>query len=222
MPPHPGAARVLRLVSLDLDGTLIHPAIFNVVADGLGFGEPLQRSYELYVKGEMSLEDAFHHDYRHFVGREVAAMHEVLRASRAWTPGIAEAVARLRAAGLKVVVTTDQPRFLAETTRWFGVEDVVCSEAEVRHGRVTGVVQPSFEKWPNLERHLKAWRIDPAEVAHVGNGTNDIPVFERVGFSVGVNALSPRVYEAARASVPEVRDFGEVADVLLARHATRA
>ena len=208
---------MLRLVSLDLDGTLIHPAIFNVVADGLGFGEPLQRSYEAYVKGEMGLEEAFHHDYRHFVGREVAAMHAVLRDSKAWTPGIADAVARLKDAGLKVVVTTDQPRFLAETTKWFGVDDVVCTEAEVRHGRATADVRPSFAKWPNLERHLKAWRIDPKDVAHVGNGTNDIPVFEKVGFSVGVRALSPSVDAAAEASVPDMADLGEVADVLLAR-----
>lgn len=208
---------MLRLVSLDLDGTLIHPAIFNVVADAMGFGAPLQRSYEAYVKGEMSLEEAFHHDYGFFVGREVAAMHAVLRESRDWTPGIPEAVARMKDAGLKVVVTTDQPRFLAETTKWFGVDDVVCTEAEVRHGRATADVRPSFDKWANLERHLKAWRIHPKEVAHVGNGTNDIPVFEKVGFSVGVRALSPSVYAAAKASVPDMRELGEVADLVLAR-----
>lgn len=206
---------MLRLVSLDLDGTLIHPAIFNVVADAMGFGEPLQWSYEEYVAGRMSLEDAFFHDYKHFVGREVAAMHAALRQSRAWTPGIPEAVARMKEAGLKVVVTTDQPRFLAETTKWWGVDDVVCTEAEVRHGRVTGEVRPTFEKWPNLERHLKAWRIDPRHVAHVGNGTNDIPVFEKVGHSVGVRALSPRVYDAAKTSIPDMGDLGEVADVLV-------
>jgi len=64
----------LKLVSLDLDGTLIHPAIFNAVADALGFGEPLQWSYQEYVAGRMSLEDAFHHDYKHFVGRSVSEM----------------------------------------------------------------------------------------------------------------------------------------------------
>lgn len=210
---------MLRLVSLDLDGTLIHPAIFNVVADGLGFGEPLQRSYEAYVAGRMSLEEAFWHDYKFFVGRDVDEMHRVLRASKDWTPGIADAVARLKQAGLRVVVTTDQPRFLAECTRWFGVDDVVCTEAEVRHGRVTGEVKSEFAKWPNLERHLKAWKVDPRDVVHVGNGTNDIPVFERVGFSVGVNALSPLVNQAAKASIPRVHDFGEVADLVLAARA---
>ena len=206
----------LKLVSLDLDGTLIHPAIFNVVADAMGFGEPLQRSYEAYVKGEMSLEEAFHHDYRHFVGRSVSGMRAVLRETPRWTAGVAEAVARWQEAGAKVVVTTDQPRFLADATReLFGVDHLVCTEAEVRHDRVTGEVHPEFAKWPNLERHLKAWRVDPRHVVHVGNGTNDIPVFERVGGAVGVNALSPSVYAAADASVERLDDMRQVAELTL-------
>ena len=208
----------LRLVSLDLDGTLIHPAIFNAVADALGFGEPLAWSYQEYVAGRMSLEEAFRHDYKFFVGRSVEEMHEALRESKAWTPGIAEAVAAMKAAGLRVIVTTDQPDFLAETTLdFFGVDDVVCSPAEVRHGRVTASVFPEFEKWPNLERYLRARKVDASHVAHVGNGTNDVPVFERVGFSLAVNALHPSVVQAADASIDRVRDFREVAAALLPR-----
>lgn len=205
----------LRLVSLDLDGTLIHPAIFNAVADAMGFGEPLQRSYEAYVSGEMTLEQAFHHDFAHFVGRDVQAMRDVLDRSEAWTAGIEEAVARFHAAGVRVIVTTDQPRFLAEATLRFGVDAVVCSEADLRHGRVTDAVYPSFNKWQNLERHLRARRVDPADVAHVGNGTNDIPVFQKVGLAVAVNALDPSVSAAAVHDIPELQDLNEVADILL-------
>lgn len=205
----------LKLVSLDLDGTLIHPAIFNAVADALGFGAPLAWSYQQYVAGRMSLEDAFHHDYKHFVGRDVRTMRSVLRRSDAWTPGIARAIERLHEGGLRVVVTTDQPRFLAEATLDFGVDALVCSEAETKHDRVTSVVHPQFEKWPNLERYLRAAGIDPRDVAHVGNGTNDVPVFERVGFSLAVNALDLSVNAAATKSIARVTDFGQVADALL-------
>src|SRR3990172_8920633 len=98
----------LRLVSLDLDGTLIHPAIFNVVADALGFGEPLQWSYREYVEGRMTLEQAFHHDIACFVDPPVDAMLAALERSDSWAAGIGEAVGRFHAAGLSVVVTTDQ------------------------------------------------------------------------------------------------------------------
>lgn len=205
----------LDVVSLDLDGTLIHPAIFNAVADGLGFGEPLARSYAMYLAGTMSLEDAFHHDYTHLKGRAVADMWRVLERTDAWTPGIREAVAALRAAGMRVILTTDQPRFLSQYTARFGIEEHVCSEAEVVDGVVTGRVEPRFEKWPNLEAWLRRNRVDPARVAHVGNGSNDIPVFARVGYGLAVNAEKEAVVRAARASIPKVEDLQEVARHLL-------
>lgn len=204
-----------RLVSLDLDGTLIHPAIFNVVADALGFGEPLQASYDAYLKGEMTLEEAFHHDYKHFVGREVAPMLDALDKSPAWTPGITEAVTRLQAADIDVILTTDQPRFLAESTRRFGIHTHICSEADLRHGRVTADIHPRFEKWPNLQRHLQAKKIDPKNVTHVGNGTNDIPVFQKVGTAISVNALSPQVNDTADHVIPRLEDLEQVADLVL-------
>ncbi|HVL48381.1 MAG TPA: haloacid dehalogenase-like hydrolase [Candidatus Thermoplasmatota archaeon] len=205
----------LALVSFDLDGTLVHPAIFNVVADALGFGAPLLESYRRYVAGEMTLEEAFHHDFAYFVGREVAPMREALAKSDAWTPGIVGAVERLHEAGLGVIVTTDQPRFLAEHTLDFGVDHVVCTDAAVRHGRVTADAHPAFDKWANLARYLAAKRIDPARVVHVGNGTNDIPVFERVGWAVAVSWLAPVVRERADAGIEKPLDLGEVADLVL-------
>lgn len=209
--------RALDLVSLDLDGTLVHPAIFNAVADGLGFGDALQKSYEDYLAGRLTLEEAFHHDFAFLKGRRVADMHAVLAASDAWTPGIAEAVGMLHQAGVRVVLTTDQPRFLAEFTRRFGIEEHVCTEAEVVDGVVTGRVEPSFAKWPNLERFLAREGIDPARVAHVGNGPNDVAVFERVGYGVAVNAERPEVGAAADADLGRVEDLTLVARHLLDR-----
>ncbi len=204
----------LRVVSLDLDGTLIHPAIFNAVADALGFGEPLARTYEAYVRGEMTIPEAFALDYRHFVGRRVTDMRRVLATTDRWTPGIAGAIARFHRAGVRVVLTTDQPRFLAEHVRAFGVDDVVCSEAVIADGVVTADVSPAFEKWPNLERWLARHGVDARDVAHVGNGTNDIPVFTRVGDSVAVNYERDAVAAAARRSIRRLRDLGEVAEAL--------
>ncbi len=204
----------LRLVSLDLDGTLIHPAIFNVVADALGFGEPLQWSYREYLEGRMTLEQAFHHDIAYFVDRPVDAMLAALERSDCWTAGIEGAVRRFHAAGLSVVVTTDQPRFLAEATLRFGVDALVCSEAEVVAGRFTGRVEPRFDKWPNLESHLARAGIAPSSAVHVGNGSNDVPIFRNVGLGVAVNCDSPEVLGAAALAVPSLDDLGRVCALL--------
>lgn len=207
---------MLKLVSFDLDGTLIHPAVFNAVADALGFGEKLEETTRLYFEGKMSADETFHVDYKHFVGRRVDEMREALRGSRAWTPGIAEAVERLHDAGMLVAVTTDQPDFLVEAAReLFGVDHLVCTPAEITHGRVSGRYDLQHDKWANLERLLRAKRIEPAHVAHVGNGSNDVPVFRKVGQSVAVNPMSDAVRSAARHVVDPLEDMRDVVEILL-------
>jgi HAD superfamily phosphoserine phosphatase-like hydrolase len=206
----------LRLVSFDLDGTLIHPAIFNAVADPLGFGDKLAETTRLYFEGKMSAEETFHADYKHFVGRRVDEMLGVLRASDAWTPGIRDAVEALHARGVRVAVTTDQPDFLVEVTReLFGVDDLACSAGEVRHGRVTGSYRLEHDKWANLARLLKARGIDARDVAHVGNGSNDVPVFRRVGDSVAVWPMNDGVRVAARRTLEAPTNLLRVVDALL-------
>jgi HAD superfamily phosphoserine phosphatase-like hydrolase len=208
----------LRVVSFDLDGTLAHPAVFNIVADALGFGEKLAETTRLYFAGKMTAEETFHADYKHFVGRSVAEMRDVLRKSNRWTPGVREAVDMLHGAGVRVVVTTDQPDWLADATReMFGVDDVACTPADVRHGRVAGTYRYEGDKWANLARHLKAWRVAPAEVAHVGNGRNDIPVFRAVGYAIAVNPMDADVRAAAADAIDPLEDARDVARRLLAR-----
>lgn len=207
----------LRVASFDLDGTLIHPAIFNAVAEPLGFGDKLEETTRAYFEGRMTAEETFHVDYRHFVGRPVEEMRNVLRRSDRWTPGIREAVEKLHTAGAKVVVTTDQPDFLADATReLFGVDALACTPADVRHGRVAGTYDYRGEKWDNLARLLKAWRVEPREVAHAGNGSNDVPIFQRVGRGIAVFAMSEAVRSGAHVDLGEPASMVQVADAMLA------
>jgi phosphoserine phosphatase len=207
----------LKLVSFDLDGTLIHPAIFNAVADPLGFGDKLEETTRLYFEGKMTADETFHADYKHFVGRDVASMREALRASDRWTPGLEGAVRRLHDADLQVVVTTDQPDWLASMTQeLFGVDALACSHGDLRHGRVAGTYRLEHDKWANLERHLKARGVAPHEACHVGNGRNDVPVFQRVGWSLAVWPMHDDVRRGAAETLEKPRDADEMVDRVLA------
>ncbi|HUR67825.1 MAG TPA: HAD-IB family phosphatase [Candidatus Thermoplasmatota archaeon] len=207
-----------KLVSLDLDGTLIHPAIFNAVAEPLGFGDKLAETTRLYFEGKMTADETFHADYKNFVGRRVDEMLDALRASDAWTPGIREGVAALHDAGMRVAVTTDQPEFLVQIVReLFGVDHLVCTPAEVRNGRVAGGYDLQHDKWANLARTLAALKIDPREAAHVGNGSNDVPVFRRVGYSIAVNPMNEGVRSGAVDVVEKLEDLSQLTELLLGR-----
>lgn len=207
----------MKLVSFDLDGTLIHPAIFNAVADPLGFGDKLEETTRLYFEGKMSADETFHADYKHFVGREIAPMHDALRKSDRWTPGLKDAIARLHAEGMRVVVTTDQPDWLASMTQeLFGVDALVCSHGDTKHGRVAGGYVLEHDKWANLARHLKAMRIDAKDACHVGNGRNDVPVFRQVGWSLAVWPMHDDVRRGAAESIEKPRDANEMVDRIVA------
>ena len=209
----------LRVASFDLDGTLVHPAIFNAVAEPLGFGDKLEETTRAYFEGRMTAEETFHADYKHFVGRRVDEMRDALRASPRWTPGIRKAFDRLHDAGLRIVVTTDQPDFLAEATReLFGVDALACTPADVRNGRVAGTYDYRGDKWENLSRLLRAWKVDPREVSHAGNGSNDVPVFRQVGYSAAVFAMNDEVRRAATVDLGSPEDMGDLAEAILERH----
>ncbi|MHB8634025.1 MAG: HAD family hydrolase [Thermoplasmatota archaeon] len=203
-----------RVVSLDLDGTLVHPAAFNAAAAGLGFGPALDATWEDYRDGRIHLEEAFRRDVAHFDGLAVADVQEALRRSPAWTPGIARGIRDLHEGGAKVIVTTDQPAWLAEVTLEFGVDDLVCSPAPVRGGRIVADFVPRFAKWPNLEGWLSRNGMPPSEVAHVGNGRNDIPIFQHVGRGVAVFTQDPAVV-AGRPHLLNPVNLSEVARLVL-------
>lgn len=187
----------IQVLSLDLDGTLIHPAAFNAAARQLGFGDRLEATLVAYQQGRIGLEAAFEADVAHFDGLSGQAVQDALARSPSWTPGITEAVAEAHRRGWRVIVTTDQPEWAAAAALRFGVDALVASPAPTTNGRISADFVPRFAKWPNLEAWLARNQVPAAAVAHVGNGSNDIPVFQKVGRSVAVFTTDLAVVAAA-------------------------
>lgn len=198
----------MQLVTLDLDGTLIGTTVFQAAADGLGFGPTVEAIDARYFAGEASLEETFEETYPLFLGRRVDEVHEAL-AQGPWLENIAETVARLKALGLEVWVVTDQPVWAVTYLTRHGLTEGVFSETADEGGRIGPVTRQVFEKWPALETRLRAAGIAPAEVVHVGNGTNDLPIFARVGRSIAFNPSGPEVSRAAD-KVIEAEDLSRI------------
>lgn len=196
------ALPAIQVLSLDLDGTLIHPAAFNAAARELGFGDRLEATLADYLGGRIGIEAAFAADVAHFDGLAVATVQEALARSASWIPGIREAIAEAHRRGWRVVVTTDQPEWAAASALRFGVDALVASPASTPNGRIRANFVPRFAKWPNLEAWLARNDVPAAAVAHVGNGANDVPVFQRVGRSVAVFTADPAIVAAATHQVP--------------------
>lgn len=206
-----------RLATLDLDGTLLRSTCFQVVAEAVGKGDEVRRLDDLYAQGKMGLAENFHAEFALLAGTPVTKAQEALRRGP-WLANIPDGVRDLRALGLKVGLLTDQPRFLAEVAEP-SLDPLVCSEGGAQEGIIAPPVDYREDKAANLRAWCKANHIDLDAVVHCGNDSNDVPVFERVGLAIAVNASSPEVARRADVALDGVTDLRQFARAL--EHALR-
>jgi phosphoserine phosphatase len=203
------------VVTLDLDGTLIpHDTVFAAILRENGKARQVQASDEAYFAGRLSLEECFWQQWAWVQALSLADLHRALRKA-AWLPGISEGVARLKAAGLRVCLLTDQPSTCTDFLGRWGLTDAICSPVTVKDGRQVAI-DARFDKLANLRGRLAEWGIPESRVCHVGNGSNDIPVFGAVGGSVAVFD-DAKVKAAAQAWVANPASLGDVVDAVLAQ-----
>ncbi len=194
------------LVTLDLDGTLIpDDTVFAAVLRDNGHAEFVAESDRQYFAGELSLEDCFWQQWEKVAQLSLADCHRALRKA-AWLPGIGPAVRAMKEAGHEVCLLTDQPSILTDYLGRWGLIDAICSPVTIKDGHAVDI-DARFDKADNLQRALAARGLDPANVCHVGNGSNDVPVWNLVGRSIAVYA-EPDVAQHAQ------QDLGRPASLL--------
>jgi phosphoserine phosphatase len=201
-----------RLCTLDLDGTLLATTCFATVGEAFGKGAEIRRLDDLYFAGKQSLAENFQAELALLEGIPVPEAKAALRKGP-WMRHIPEGVRALRALGLQVGLLTDQPRFLAEEAEPT-LDPLLCSEGGTKEGRIHAA---SVAYREDKAAHLKGWckerGIALDEVVHVGNGSNDVPVFERVGLAVAVNA-PPEVARRADVAMEQADSLEAIARVL--------
>jgi phosphoserine phosphatase len=205
---------MLRLVTLDLDGTLLpHDTVFAAVLRESGKAREVEASDARYLAGETTLEECFWEQWPLVQALSPADLHRALRKAR-WLPGIADGVRRLKEAGLRTCLLTDQPSTLTDFLGRWGLTDAICSPVAVKDGQQVAI-DARFDKLANLRGRLKGWGLEEREVGHIGNGANDVPVFQAVGHSVACFA-PPEVARHAKKAVAEPRNLLEAVEAILA------
>ncbi len=211
----------MRLVLFDLDNTLLvgdsdyewgQFLVDRGILERASYEAQNRAYYDQYVAGRLDI-----HEYLGFALRPLAAhtreelegWHAEFMAARI-VPMIApQARALVRAhreAGdLCAIITATNSFVTAPIAREFGVEHLIATEPELRHGRFTGRVAgtPCFrdgklrrlEEWlAGLGRRLA----DFAESAFYSDSHNDLPLLERVTRPVAVDPDPQLAAEARR------------------------
>jgi phosphoserine phosphatase len=204
------------LITLDLDGTLLpDDTAFAAVLRENGKAREAAESDRRYAAAETTLEECFWEQWDWVKGLQLADLHRALRKA-AWLPGIAQGVRRLKDAGLRVCLLTDQPSTLTDFLGRWDLTDAIASPVAVKDGLQISI-DARFDKLDNLRRRLAHWRIPASRVCHVGNGPNDVPIFQATGGSLACFAV-PDVARRAQRAIARPKDLDEIVDAVLELH----
>jgi phosphoserine phosphatase len=204
---------VFPVVVFDLDGTLLRGTTVSLLlAQWLG------------REGEITeLERAFHaHEISNSVvadtsagwlaGKSVAEAWRVLE-DGSWIDGMAETFQALAGAQVSLLLGTITWSFAAEMLRErYGFAAASGTEMRVVDGVLSGTVSRYFDEHDKA-RFVEDWcaqhGYSMSQVAAIGDSRSDVPLFDRVGLSIALNATSD-----ARAVATHVLDTENLRDVL--------
>jgi len=127
--------------------------------------------------------------------------------------GIETTVGKIKQAGIAVLLTTITWRFAAEYFQnRFGFDAASGVEmGEDESGYLTGKVTCYFDEYNKatfVENYCRERNVSFEECVAVGDSRSDIPLFQKVGFAIGLNA-TPEAREIAHVCV-DTKDLTEI------------
>ena len=127
----------LKLVSFDLDGTILRGQILNYAKIPEALHRKISEHDALFFDGERGYEETLAAQFALFAGMKI----EEIAPDLDGLPLIGDldkALQGLDRAGVKCLILTDNPSFAAKPLRKLGVHDIIGSEAETSNGTLTG------------------------------------------------------------------------------------
>jgi phosphonatase-like hydrolase len=215
----------IRLVALDMAGTTVADGgaveeAFQQALDAVGLtAGDLREDPERYIRRTMGqskitvftelLGGDRHRADAANAAFELAFDRAVERGEVAPIPGVEEVFAALRAAGMRLCLTTGfSPAtrdLIVSSLGWEGLVDLALSPVDAGRGR----------PWPDmiLTAVLRLHIDDVAEVAVVGDTSSDLIAGTRAGASVVVGVLSGAHARAELSAAPHTHLIGSVTEL---------
>ena len=188
----------IRLVAFDMEGCLTtDPTVWEIMHRKLGtwasHGEPYWRRYRA---GEFAYDQFARMDVAVWGGARLSDLAEAAR-EVALTPGCAEVLARLHAAGVRTAVISNGLMCVADRFREeHGVEFIHANRAETDDGLLTGgisILVPYEGKGRVLCALAAKLGLHRDEIASVGDSSSDMAMFAASRISVAFNPAHPEI-----------------------------
>jgi phosphoserine phosphatase len=201
------------VVVFDLDGTLLRETSVSLfLAERMGHGDVASELDQRFRAHEISNNVVADALALWFEGQDLKNVWEQLE-SAPWIGGMEEALRTLAETGHHLLLGTITWRFAAEMLQHrHGFDDVCGTEMGLNKDALSGKVSRYFDEWDKL-RFVEQWCTQHGyrlgQVAAVGDSRSDVPLFERVGLAIALNATPD-----ARAVADQELDTEDLRDVL--------
>ncbi|MGB1254484.1 MAG: phosphoserine phosphatase SerB [Thiolinea sp.] len=197
---------MIRLAVFDFDSTLMDGETIDFLAAAYGKAKEVSNITERTMQGELDFFESLQQRVSLLKGLSEAVANEVF-AGLPYMPGAKDCITELKSRGITVICFSGG--FRPATTlgrKALGFDADFANILHVRDGELSGLVGGdmmfSHSKGDMLERLQSLLGISEAETMAIGDGANDLSMFERAGTRIAFCA-KPVLQDAATHCVNE-------------------
>ena len=183
----------LRLVTMDMDSTLVTIESIDEMGDLLGIREKIAAVTEQAMRGEIDYPESLRRRVALLAGLEEGQLEKICEERMHLSPGAEALVQRCQELGIRtLLVSGGFTLFTAWLQQRLGIDAVLSNELEIENGRLTGRVVGGIvdgaAKAQRLCSEVEQLGIPRAHALAIGDGANDIPMMAAAGVSVAYRA----------------------------------
>jgi phosphoserine phosphatase len=197
----------IKLVVFDVDGTLTrNKSIWFKIHELFGTTVEGKMYYDQYFAGEISYDQWADYDAALWKDKPVETVMETVRAAEL-VPGAEDTISVLKENGIETAILSGGLDLMADYIgHRLGIDYVLTNKLHQRNGLLTGTVE-NLVAWGDKARVIQKindhFRVSLEDTAFIGDGRNDVSVFEVVGLSIAFNPEDQEVADAADVVIRE-------------------
>ena len=183
--------RDVRVVSMDMDSTLITIECIDEIADMLGLKPEVAQITASAMRGEIDFRSSLTRRVALLKGLPVDALQRVYDERLRPSPGAEWMLQRFHAAGAVSLLASGGFSFFTDRLKTrVGLHRTVSNTLGIRNGKLTGAIEGDIVDADVKARALRELRAElPAGLAvAIGDGANDLPLFREADVSVAYRA----------------------------------
>jgi len=183
----------VRLVAMDMDSTLITIECVDEIADLVGIKEQVSAITTAAMRGEVDFGQSLTQRVALLAGVDVSTLEQVYAQRLRLSPGVARMLAVFKAVGTKtLLVSGGFTYFTDRLKKRLEFDYAVSNTLEILYGSLTGRlfgdIVDADVKAATVRNLRNALAADGGLVVAIGDGANDLPMFDEADISIAYRA----------------------------------